>query len=153
MRRIAFQWLVISSLLLAMAVTAGARTRPRYGGTLRIEVSASLWDPNGIARSLTTETLTRVDEQGRVQPWLAMTWESQNRDRRWIISLRPDVKFHDGTQLTAASVAEILGGCTSCPWKSVQSTGDKVVFELDIPSPLFPAQLATTHYGIAKAGR
>jgi len=135
-----------------MVVTAGARTRPRYGGTLRIEVSASLWDPNGIGRSLTTETLTRVDEQGRVQPWLAMTWESQNRDRRWLISLRPDVKFHDGTQLTAASVADILGGCTSCPWKSVQLSGDKVVFELDTPSPLFPAQLATAHFGIAKAG-
>jgi MarR-like DNA-binding transcriptional regulator SgrR of sgrS sRNA len=152
MKRTAFQWLVISSLLVTTVVVTGARTRPRYGGTLRVEVSGSLWDPNGVARSLTTESLTKVDEQGRVQPWLAMTWESQNRDRRWILSLRPDVKFHDGTQLTAASVAEILGTCAGCPWKSVQVSGENVVFDFDSPTPLFPAQLAMSHFGIAKSG-
>jgi peptide/nickel transport system substrate-binding protein len=152
MKRTAFQWLVVSSLLVAATIVASARTRPRYGGALRVEVSGSLWDPVGIARSLTTETLTKVDRQGRVQPWLAMAWESQNRDRRWLYSLRPDVKFHDGTQLTPSSVDDILGGCTSCPWKSVQVSGDRVVFDLDTPSPLFPAQLAMPQFGIAKPG-
>jgi peptide/nickel transport system substrate-binding protein len=97
-----------------------------------------------------TETLTKVDDQGRVQPWLAMTWESQNRDRRWVFSLRPDVKFHDGTQLTAASVVDILGACVGCPWKSVQAAGENVVFDFDSPTPLFPPQLALTHFGITK---
>jgi peptide/nickel transport system substrate-binding protein len=137
---------------MATAVALSARTRPRYGGTLRVEVSGSLWDPNSVARSLVSETLTTLDGEGRVQPWLAMKWESQNRDRRWIFSLRPDVKFHDGTQLTAASAAEILGACASCPWKSVQVSGENVVFDLDSPAPLFPAQLALAGFGVAKAG-
>jgi ABC-type transport system substrate-binding protein len=152
MRRTAFQWLVISSLLAALAIAAGARTRPRYGGSVRVEVSGSLWEPNGIARNLVAETLTKVDEQGRVQPWLAMKWESQNRDRRWVFSLRPDVKFHDGTQMTPAAVAEVLGGCPSCPWKSVQASGENVVFELESQSPLFPAQLALAQFSVAKSG-
>ena len=117
-----------------------------------MEVSGFLWEPTGLARSLVTETLTKVDEQGRVQPWLAMKWESQNRDRRWVFWLRPDVKFHDGTPLTAASVAETLSACGTCPWKSAQVSGETVVFEVDSPSPLFPAQLALAQFGIAKAG-
>ncbi len=151
MKRTAFQWLVISSLLLG-AMAAGGRTRPRYGGSVRVEVSGSLWDANGMPRRLVAETLTRVDDQGRVQPWLAMKWESQNHDRRWIFTLRPDVKFHDGTQMTAASVADALSGCANCPWKSVQASGETVVFELEAPAPLFPGELALARYGVTRNG-
>ena len=152
MKHTAFQWLVISSLVATIAVVAHARTRPRYGGTLRVETSGNLWDPNGAARALTTETLTRVDELGTVQPWLALKWEAQNRNKRWLFTIRPGVKFHDGTSLTAASVAEILSGCAGCPWRTVQAAGENVVFDFDAPEPLFPAELATTRFGIAKPG-
>jgi ABC-type transport system substrate-binding protein len=152
MRRTAFQWLVISSLVATIVTAAQARTRPRYGGTLRVETSGPLWDVNGTARALTTETLTHLDELGAVQPWLAVKWESQNRNKRWLLTIRPGVKFHDGTALTAASVAEILKGCAGCPWRTVQTAGEAVVFEFDAPEPLFPAELATTRFGIAKPG-
>ncbi len=149
MKRTAFQWLVISSLLL-VGTMAQARTRPRYGGTLRIEVSGALWDANGIARSLTTETLTRIDGQGRIEPWLAVRWESQNRDRRWVFVLRPGVSFHDGTPFNASAVSEMLNACATCPWKSVQASGETLVFDLESPSPLFPAQMAMQQFGISK---
>ncbi len=131
---------------------AQARTRPRYGGTLRVETTSSLWSANGLARALTTETLTRVDEQGQVQPWLAIKWESQNHDRRWVLTLRPGVKFHDGSTLTPVATAEILGACSNCPWRSVQAPGDTVIIDLDAPAPLFPAQLATSQFAIFKSG-
>jgi len=151
MKRTAFQWLVISSLV-AFTLIAHARTRPRYGGTLRVETSGSLWDLNGAGRALTTETLTHVDEFGNVQPWLAVKWEAQNRNKRWMFTIRPGVKFHDGTPLTSAAVVEILTGCAGCPWRSVQAAGDSVVFEFDAPEPLLPAELATTRFGIVKSG-
>ncbi|HEX6878792.1 MAG TPA: ABC transporter substrate-binding protein [Terriglobales bacterium] len=149
MKRTAFQWLVISSLLLNAALAEG-RTRPRYGGTLRIEVSVALWDRNGIARSLTTETLTRVGARGQIEPWLAVKWESQNHDRRWVFALRPGVSFHDGTPFNASTVSQMLNGCAACPWKSVQASGDNLVFELESPSPLFPAQMAMQQFGVSK---
>ncbi len=135
-----------------MVVVAHARTRPRYGGTLRVETSGGLWDQNGVARALTTETLTRVDEFGAVQPWLALKWESQNRNKRWLFTIRPGVKFHDGSLLTAASVVEVLNGCSGCPWHSVQAAGDTVVFEFDAAEPLLPAELAAARFEIAKPG-
>lgn len=151
MKRIAFQWLVISSLV-GITLVANARTRPRYGGTLRVETSGNLWDPNGVARALTTETLTHVDELGAVQPWLALKWEAQNRSKRWLFTVRPGVKLHDGSNLTAAAVAEILNGCTGCPWRSVQAAGESVVFDFDVAEPLFPAEMANTRFAIAKPG-
>lgn len=119
-----------------------------------MEVSGDLWDKNGPARALTTETLTRLDDQGRLQPWLALQWNSQNRDRRWQFTIRPGVKFHDGTSLTAGSIAEALGenGCPGCPWRSVRAEGESVVFSSDAPMPLLPAQLALPDFGISKAG-
>jgi peptide/nickel transport system substrate-binding protein len=117
-----------------------------------VETSGSLWDLQGEARALTTETLTHVDEFGAVQPWLAVKWESQNRNKRWLFTIRPGIKFHDGTPLTAASAAEILNGCAGCSWRSVQAAGDSVVFDFDAPEPLLPAELAMTRFGIAKSG-
>lgn len=152
MKRTAFQWLAISSLVVTIVVVAHARIRPRYGGTLRVETSGGLWDQNGLARALTTETLTHLDELGTVQPWLATKWESQNRNKRWLFTVRPEVKFHDGSLLTAASVAEILNGCSGCPWRSVQAAGDAVVFDFDAAEPLLPAELAAARFGIARSG-
>jgi ABC-type transport system substrate-binding protein len=152
MKRIAFQWLVISSLLATTIVEANARTRPRYGGTLRVETAGPLWNLNGIARALTTETLTRVDELGRVQPWLAIKWEAQDHNKRWLFTIRPGVRFHDGTTFTPSAVAESFNECAGCPWRAVQVSGDAVVFDLDSPAPLFPALLATSQFAVARSG-
>ncbi len=153
MKHTAFRWLVLSSLVATIALVANARTRPRYGGSLRIETSGALWGQTSPARALTTETLTHVDEQGRVQPWLAVKWESQNRNKRWLLTIRGGVKFHDGTTLAASSVAEILDKSSNSPWRSVQAAGETVVFEFDTPEPLFPAELATAIFPIAKTGQ
>ena len=52
----------ISFLLVLVAVLGGARTRPHYGGTLRVEIEGDPWQqPNGIARRLVFDGLTRMD--------------------------------------------------------------------------------------------
>ncbi len=49
------------------------------------------------------ETLTRLDGEGKIVPLLATEWSSEGND--WTFKLRPGVKFHDGSDLTADDVA------------------------------------------------
>jgi len=53
------------------------------------------------------DTLTHIDKQGRVRPELAMSWESET-PLRWIFRLRPNVKFHNGEDLTAEAVIDSI---------------------------------------------
>jgi peptide/nickel transport system substrate-binding protein len=57
---------------------------------------------------LFAESLLVMDSHGRPTPWLATGWQWLNDGRTLKIDLRRDVKFHDGSPLTATSVAAIL---------------------------------------------
>ncbi|MDA8016180.1 MAG: ABC transporter substrate-binding protein [Thermoanaerobaculia bacterium] len=50
------------------------------------------------------ETLTRLDDQVQVQPWLAESLESLHGGRLYRVRLRQDVRFHDGRRMTARDV-------------------------------------------------
>ena len=50
------------------------------------------------------ETLVRVDCTGRVVPGLADSWKFDPSLRAWIVTIRPNPRFSDGTQLTAVDV-------------------------------------------------
>ena len=62
--------------------------------------------------SLLYETLVRVDCMGRLHPGLATSWRleprfvspSDSNLRRWIVTLRENARFADGTPVTAAVV-------------------------------------------------
>lgn len=152
MRRIAFLLLAASSVILLVAA-AGARTRPRQGGTLRVEMraDASQW-MNSAVRLLVFDSLTQMDDAGNVQAGLAARWDSQSDDRRWQLWPRTDVRFHDGTPLSAATVVQSLTAqdCSGCPWRSVHVSGDSVVFESETPVPNLPAILANSRYAITR---
>jgi hypothetical protein len=49
------------------------------------------------------ETLVRLDCQGRVQPGLAASWRL-DASGAWIVTLRDNVRFSDGTPVTTAGV-------------------------------------------------
>ncbi len=49
------------------------------------------------------EYLTQRDKQYKLVPWLATSWESAGPNK-WIVHLRRDVRFHDGSPLTADDV-------------------------------------------------
>jgi peptide/nickel transport system substrate-binding protein len=152
MKPTAFRPFVINSLVLCLALSAGGRTRSRYGGALRMETQSDPWRvPDGIARKLVFDGLTRVDHAGVVQPALAIRWESQN-DNRWQFWLRPGVRFHDGAALTAAAVAASLSqSCAKqCPWTGLSAVGNSLVFTGDSAMPQLPAELARSIYFIAR---
>jgi hypothetical protein len=50
------------------------------------------------------ETLVRVDCLGRVGPGLAASWQLEDNGRVWIVTLRENARFSDGTPVTAADV-------------------------------------------------
>jgi len=144
---------VASSLVYA----AGAATRPRYGGTLHVAVRAApasldpLQDggavPGNLCR-LVFETLTVLDEQGKVKPGLAASWWAEQGDQRWRFVLRAAVSFEDGSPLTADSVAAALRAANP-GWKVV-AAGDSVIVEHDSPAPNLPAELASLRNSVVK---
>ncbi len=50
------------------------------------------------------ETLTRLDEQARIRPWLAESVEAQQGGRAFRFRLRRGLRFHDGRRLTSRDV-------------------------------------------------
>ena len=62
LRSLAISSLGLTGIVLMLAGVAEARTRPHYGGVVRIESSAA-----ADATGLVTETLTSVDALGRVR--------------------------------------------------------------------------------------
>jgi peptide/nickel transport system substrate-binding protein len=155
MRRIAWLLLAISSVP-ALAIAGAAKVRPHYGGTLRImvrEAPASL-DPARLSASqgarifpVIFEGLTRFDTHGRLQPQLATRWQGDSSDQRWQFWLRPGVKFHDGTALTAEATAASLR--VANPAWTVSVDGDSVVIETAAPDVDLPAELALPRNGVA----
>lgn len=154
MRSTVFRRFAISAVVLCCAMAAEARTRPHYGGTLRVEAQDDPWQADGIARRLTMDGLTRVDDAGAVKPALAVRWQVQNFDHYWQFWLRENVQFHDGTPLTSdVVVASLTQSCRNgCPWTRVYAVGPSVVFLADSPVPDLPAQLAQTKFFISHAG-
>lgn len=52
--------------------------------------------------------LVKLDDQGRPDRDLALTWRPDETASTWTFNLRPDVSFHDGTKLVAADVVATL---------------------------------------------
>jgi len=145
----------ISFLMAALALPVAARTRPHYGGTLRVEMEGDAWGPHSeLARRLIFDGLTRMDAAGTAQPALAVRWVSENNDHRWEFWLRPGVHFQDGAALTSTAIeASLMGSCgASCPWTAVHALGTEVVFTSDAPIPNLPALLAGDEFLIARSG-
>jgi len=160
MRPFGWQWLAVSSLLLAWS--ALAETRPQYGGTLHVamQIAPLTLDPadsshvNAVAYRnllrLVFDNLVTMDDQGRIQPALAVSWRSEPGNQRWQFQLRQGVKFQDGSPLTAEAVAASLRAANQS-W-TVLAGADAVVIQRDKADPDVAEQLALARNCIAKRG-
>jgi peptide/nickel transport system substrate-binding protein len=152
MRRFAWQLLAAASLTIA-AAPAAAESRPRYGGTLAIELheSLTLTDPGQWPVRLVPlvyDRMVRLDEHGEPQPELAISWRHDTANRHWEFLLRPHVAFHDGTPVTAAAVVASLKD-----WKNATASGEStVVFDSEVPAPDLPVRLASPRSAILVRG-
>jgi peptide/nickel transport system substrate-binding protein len=161
MQRFIFRFLAIASLLIAFQ--SHVLGRPRYGGVLRIEIHETLgnldpadWAANGAESAkeklipLIFERLVRLDENNRPQPALAVSWQHDSKNRRWRFRIRPDVRFHDGSPLTADIAAAALRG-SAANWKP-GAQGDTLIIDSDIPAPDLLFDLAQTTHSIYLRG-
>ncbi|MGA2880009.1 MAG: ABC transporter substrate-binding protein [Bryobacteraceae bacterium] len=123
--------------------------RPRYGGTLTVELS-NAWttlDPNSFKTALSVpiaETLVRVGSHGEIEPVLVVAWQHDPDFRRWRFSLRPRVTFHDGEALTAATAAPPLLAALKQTYSdvSIEAGGQAIVVHSDHAMPELLAELA-----------
>ncbi|HTL85851.1 MAG TPA: ABC transporter substrate-binding protein, partial [Acidimicrobiia bacterium] len=60
-----------------------------------------------VARAI-YDTLTIPGQDGKIHPFLAKSVVGSNNNKTWTITLRPGIKFHDGTELNAEVVKENL---------------------------------------------
>jgi len=157
MKRSASLLFAAASLLLVVRPAVGA-TRPRYGGTLRVEVGAapSSFDsaqqsafPTGTQEQLATlmfDRLVEVDQQGAPRPALAASWQHDPDYRRWLFHLREGVLLHNGSPLRSHLV--VMSLAASNPNWHVRLQGDDVVIESSSPIPNLLAELACTRNSI-----
>ncbi len=156
MKRFVWQWLVISSVLAAALM---AETRPQYGGTLHVSMHEALKsvDPadssaDSLARRsvilLVSDTMIALDQNGRPQPALATSWQTGSGNQHWRFQIRRNVKFHDGTTLTAEVAASSLRAAN--PSWNISVDGEALVIErAETDTPLL-AELARARNAIAK---
>lgn len=85
--------------LFLLTEDADAQRRPRYGGTLRVEVRERLdsLEAGSPWFDSVFETLVRLDSAGRPKPHLATAWAHDQARRRWVFTPRAGIKLHNGT--------------------------------------------------------
>ncbi|MBR1142926.1 ABC transporter substrate-binding protein [Bradyrhizobium sp. AUGA SZCCT0431] len=107
-------FLVAGFAISLCAVPANAQKK---GGsiTMGLELDIAGFDPLKVgvfdtaastAAAAIFDTLTYLDDQGKAQPKLALSWSSSEDFKTWTFKLRPGVKFHDGTPFNAQAVKE-----------------------------------------------
>jgi len=167
-----------SSQSATSAATSSAGT-PKRGGTIQVAVgdaaTSENLDPqrpwnqnNAIYVALAWETLLLMDHNFQLHPALATSWSSDSSLKRWTFNLRPGVKFHDGSPLTADdvvwSIKRLYEPALASPVfgpiaavlspKNVRAADQHtVVADLTHPDAFFPLIFATTGTEIVKAGQ
>jgi peptide/nickel transport system substrate-binding protein len=148
MKATAFQS-IVASLLLVLG--AQAAVRPHYGGTLRVEMRASvqLLSPSSNetnaaqerVSALVFEPLVALDANAQPRPALAFSWQHTPDYKLWQFWLRL-AKFHDGSPLSVAQVLASLSAANPKPAWRARAEGESIIFESEVPLPTLPLQLA-----------
>ncbi|MCI2425181.1 glutathione ABC transporter substrate-binding protein [Candidatus Acetothermia bacterium] len=111
-KKLVFISIIVVSLVLSVGLL-GAGAGPRYGGRLIIalgvepptlDVIRMACSPAATVSQHITQPLVYLDVDGTIDPSLAKSWEVSPDGLVWIIQLRDDVKFHDGTPFNAEAV-------------------------------------------------
>lgn len=119
------------AVLLAPAADA-ATLRLAYDSAVGAAASLDPISPNRyyLTNQMVFSRLVRPDEHGLPSPDLATAWSASADGMTWTFTLRQGVKFHDGSDLTAAdvvySLTRIKSDALKSPVRAVLSVVDKV---------------------------
>jgi peptide/nickel transport system substrate-binding protein len=161
-----FRSIGLTALVAAgLAFPAAAQTR---GGsaTIGVEQDIAGFDPlivgvydtgQAATARLIFDTLTKLDENAKPVPSLALSWSPSQDFKTWTFKLRPGVKFQDGSPFNAAAVAfnyqRWIDPNNHCRCAAYLTAIDKVeatdeltvVFHLKAPAPNLAALQAPTN--------
>ncbi len=137
------------------------RGTPKAGGSISIGTIAEVnglnpatarWDANGILYANTIyDPLMWVAADGTAQPYLAESLTPNEDYTVWTMTLRPGVKFSDGSELTSTVVKNNFAALAASPLTgqaakgvAVEVTGPlTLAYWLDQPRPHFPFTFTT----------
>src|SRR5271170_5179410 len=108
--------------------------------------SSAGWDMHALG--LVYASITTLDTSGTVQPGLASSWKYAADGKSVTFTLRPGLKFSDGTPLTATSVQQnIVRGQTQS--NSTQASELSVISKVVVNSPTsFTLDLSQVDYQV-----
>jgi peptide/nickel transport system substrate-binding protein len=121
--------LIVAAALAVIPRPSNGAVRPRYGGEIAIALPATPREldparasaPADVAAARAVHaTLLEIDPTGALRPGLLASLPEVEADGRVLhLRLRPGLRFHDGTPLTAAdvaaSLARLLAPATASP--------------------------------------
>jgi len=109
----------------ASNITLPAEGEPQSGGALVMGLEAETdgfnptvnrWAISGTEVGLAVyDPLVAIDANGAAQPYLAQSIEPNADYTVWTITVRPNVKFHDGEALTGAAITTMLNAHLASP--------------------------------------
>jgi len=137
--------IVMIGVVLTFALIGMGAMTPNYGGVLKIGITQEILnlDPH-VATAFSSfrvieniyEGLLRYDQDMKLQPCLAESWTVSPDGTEYLFRLRPGVKFHDGSGLTAEDVKYSLERILSPKTKSPQASRLAVIKEITVVNPL-----------------
>src|SRR5262249_35753084 len=173
-RRLAFTLVVMAGIAVAVSLSTGSAATSQTIPVLRVgiapPVSSLDQTKNNLAAYLMSNSLEQmvVGRGSKIAPWLA-TSVTQPGKAVYIYHLRHGVKFWDGSELTAADVANSInynrhpGSLVAYPFSSVKDVSARgrydVVFTLKHPDASFrwvptfpPTEVFQKRFGDAHKG-
>lgn len=110
--------LALLALAALVVATPWAASAQGSGTSLTVQITA---EPPGLDLTATPasatatvvfynvqEALVKVNEQGKLVPWLAERWQASPDSLTWTLTLQKDVRFHNGRVMTAEDVKYVL---------------------------------------------
>lgn len=147
--RIVKRGLTLSLLALGLGLPAMADTVIDVAAPFEIQSAEPSTSGHIFTRMGIAETLVDADHQGRLLPGLATEWAVSGDGLSWRFALRPGVRFHDGSAMTAAAVVNALeiarakpGPVGGLPIAAITAAEGAVIITLTEARAALPAFLA-----------
>jgi len=98
--------ILLSFVLLSFGEAAVEKSILRWNDQSPLKIDPGVVDEYSGMRAtrIIYDSLVYPDKKGEPQPSIAKTWENSSDGKTWVFHLRSDIKFHDGTELTAEDV-------------------------------------------------
>lgn len=143
------KWVAVSVAVAALSMTGIAAAKPlNVVGPWEIAGIDPAQSGYVFSRMQVAETLVSVDADGKQTAGLAASWSASEDGLTWRFRLREAARFHDGSPVTAAIVADTLrkvhGGAgvfSQVPVAGIEPDGHDVVIRLSKPFAALPAYL------------